>query len=85
MSAFANSISELLKILETDSEIALNWFSDNDMIANADKFQGMIINRCGRYSDLQKLKIAGFEISTKEHLELLGITIDKKLNFNRPL
>ena len=71
LSAFANSIPELLKILETDSEIAVNWFSENDMIANADKFQVMIINRCGRYSELQKLKISGFEISTKEHVELL--------------
>ena len=83
ISASANSIQDLLKILESESEIAIEWFEGNDMIANADKFQSMIINKCGRHNDLQKLKIGDFEITSKESVELLGMKIDNKLNFNK--
>ena len=74
ISAFANSIKELITKLENDSEVAIQWFKDNGMSANPDKFQAMIINKCGRHKDLHSLKIGGFD--------LLGIEIDNKLNFN---
>ena len=32
---------------------------------------------------IQKNKIGGLEIRSKEHVELLGIEIDFKLNFNK--
>ena len=38
LSALANSIPELIKILEKESEKAVKWFDDNDMSANAKKF-----------------------------------------------
>ena len=53
LSAIANSIQDLISILESESQIALNWFNLNDMIAYAKKFQAMIINRCGRHNDTQ--------------------------------
>ena len=39
ISSYAKSIPELIKILESESEIAINWFNSNDMIVNSDKFQ----------------------------------------------
>ena len=54
LSAFADSIENLIRILENDSEIAIKWFKDNCMSVNPDKFHGIIINRCGRYPNLQK-------------------------------
>jgi len=82
LSALANSIPELIKILEKESEKAIKWFDDNDMSANAKKFQGMILNKNGRYNELHDFKIGGFTIKSKNHVELLGIEIDFKLNFN---
>ena len=54
LSAFANSVTELINILEKESEIAINWFKENGMSVNPEKFHGIIINRCGRHPDLHK-------------------------------
>ena len=43
----------------------------------------MIVNKCGRHNDLHTLKIGGLEIRSNEQVELLGIEIDFKLNFNK--
>ena len=69
--------------MEQESDKAIKWFDDNDMFANADKFYGIIINRCGRHNDLHKLSIGGLEITTKTCVNLLGIDIDYKLNFKK--
>ena len=45
LSAFAYSIQELIKILESESEIAIKWFKDNKMIVNPDKFQAILIDK----------------------------------------
>ena len=83
LSAFANSIPDLIKTLEKESEIAIKWFQDNDMSVNPEKFHGIIINRCGRHPGLHKMNIAGSEIITEKLVSLLGIDIDYKLNFNK--
>ena len=81
ISAFANSIPDLISILEEGSEKAIKWFNANEMIANPDKFHAIVINRCGRYTELQKLNIGGEEIISDKVVTLLGIKIDYKLNF----
>ena len=83
LSALASSIPDLIRTLENDSEKAIKWFDDNDMSANAKKFQGMILNKNGRYNELHDFNIGGFTIRSKSHVELLGIEIDFKLNFNK--
>ena len=37
-------INELLRSLEKESEVAIKWFSDNNMIVNPKKFQAITIN-----------------------------------------
>ena len=37
--AARNSIEELIKVLDKESKIAIDWFEMNDMIVNLDKFQ----------------------------------------------
>ena len=82
LSTFAKNIPDLIKTLENDSEKAIRWFDDNGMMANAKKFQGMILNKNGRHDELHDFKIGGFTIRSKDRVELLGIEIDFKLNFN---
>ena len=83
MSAFSSSIIDLISILEKDSEIAIKWFKDNNMSVNPEKFHGFIVNRCGRHNGVYNMSFAGFEISTESLVNLLGINIDDKLNFNK--
>ena len=42
---FAKTIENLISILESESEIAINWFKDNHMIVNPGKFQAIIIDK----------------------------------------
>ena len=82
ISDLADSIPELISTLdENESEIALKWFKDNGMSANPTKFQGIIINKCGRFSDVHTINIEGKEITSEKYVKLLGIDIDNKLNF----
>ncbi len=83
LSAFAETVQELIKVLEKESETAINWFNINGMSANPDKFHGIIINRCGRHPEVHHMNFAGFEITTEKIVNLLGIDIDYKLNFNK--
>ena len=39
------TIEILVSILESETEIAINWFKDNNMIVNPGKFQAVIFNR----------------------------------------
>ena len=83
LSAFATSIRELKDILEKESEIAIKWFKDNGMSVNPEKFHSIIINRCGRFPSVHQMNFAGFDITTEKIVNLLGIDIDYKLNFNK--
>jgi retron-type reverse transcriptase len=49
ISTHADSIEELISILQTESEIAIGWFDENEMIVNPDKFQAIIIS--GKHND----------------------------------
>ena len=45
LSTFSNSIPNLIKILEDESNIAILWLNQNSMIANPEKFHSLIITK----------------------------------------
>ena len=45
LSSFAKTIENLISILESESEIAINWFKNNHMIVNPGKFQAIIFDK----------------------------------------
>ena len=45
LSAFATTVSILIKILEFESEVVIDWFEKNKMVVNPDKFQAIIIDK----------------------------------------
>ena len=67
--------------LENDLGLPLDWFSENGMIANPEKFQIMFLGlkdeRCLR------LNIEGKKLPTTDTVKLLGIQIDNKLKLNK--
>ena len=74
------NLDSIISNLEKDMKIAIYWYPENEMVANPEKFQLMLL---GLKDDL------GFSIDRSGNVDeitdsviLLGITIDSKLNFN---
>ena len=45
LSSFTKTMENLISILESESEIAINWFKNNHMIVNPGKFQAIIFDK----------------------------------------
>ena len=67
---------------ESDSNIAIEWFKKNKVIVNPDKIQAIILNK--KSSDLTNIKfqVDNQVIKSLSSVELLGIQIDEKIDFN---
>ena len=76
-----NTLYELIRKLETESQTAINWFKSNEMIVNPDKFQAIIINRNSNMNENYSLNISDTTILSSKSVTLLGIEIDNKLSF----
>ena len=75
-------IRNLISILESESEITINWFNDNHMIVNPGKFQAIIIDKHKENHTNQIKNIYQKEIKAVSKVKLLGIETGDKLNFN---
>ena len=74
----ANSVNNVIEDLQSDLNIALKWFKDNQMMANPGKFQFMILSK----NTINKSIVIDNEmIESSKSVKLLGLTIDNKLNF----
>ena len=82
ISATDRNVENLISILESESGIAIKWFRENEMIVNPDKFQTIIIKKDKAMHEEYVLKLGNVEPTTKPKVELLGIHIDEKLNFD---
>ena len=83
LSAFSNSIPNLLDLLEQDTELTLSWLRNNSMIANPEKFHSIILSKNrGVENKEYQVKIKDKVIKTESKVKLLGVTIDNKLNFD---
>ena len=82
LSAWAETVSKLIDTLESESNIAIDWFRKNEMIINPDKFQAVILDK--KKSNLTNILLAidNQTIKSVPSVELLGIHLDDKLNFN---
>ena len=82
LSAWGETVSKLIDTLESESNITIDWFRKNEMIINPDKFQAIILDK--KKSNLTKipLTIDNQTIKSVPSVELLGIHLDDKLNFN---
>ena len=77
-----NTLTGLLKTLEQESESAVSWFKQNELIVNVDKFQAIILNK--KESEAKKKRtIDNNDIESAKSVKLLGITIDDRLRFDQ--
>ena len=75
------NLKTVLGNLEHDASKRLYWFKINSMKANPKKFQFMILSKKSYQS--QKLSVNNFTINDSDEKELLGLAIDKELNFSK--
>ena len=76
----ADTIEEVIKLLERDSKMLFKWFSENQMKANINECH-LLVNR----KDEVVINLRETEIKNSEYEKLLGIKVDTKLNFNEHL
>ena len=62
--------------------IALSWFEQNEMIANPEKFHAIILRKNKTKTSGEQMIINGKNIKSEETVELLGVTLDYKLDFD---
>ena len=67
--------------LEIETKRAMKWLKDNEMVANPSKFQLMFLSK---YKNIEKnMFFDEKSIKSSDKGELLGITLDKNINFKR--
>ena len=67
--------------LEIETDRAMQWIKDNEMVANPSKFQLMFLSK---YKNIEKnMSFDGNTIKSSDTVELLGMTLDKNINFKR--
>ena len=69
-------------MLTNDCHKLIEWFSKNQMKANPEKFQFMIL---GKNSDSTQhsLNVAGSELKGSISINILGVELDQRLNFDK--
>ena len=72
------NVPNLLSILENETTALLEWFKPNEMKSNEDKCHLLIIN----HQDENCVQLGNENIVGSSSVDLLGIKIDKNLNFN---
>ena len=77
--ACGKNLDSVISNIEKDMKIAIDWYQDNKMVANPEKFQLMFLD----LKDDSKLciDINGNVVQMTDSVKLLGITFDSKLNF----
>jgi hypothetical protein len=82
LSKVAESHEQLLKDLTTDANISIDWLTNNDMIANPSKFQ-VIFPKKSKNQQGIAIQIKDKTICSKNEVDILGLTIDENLEFEK--
>ena len=69
--------------LEIETNRAIQWFKDNEIVANSSKLQLMFLSK---YKNIENnMSFDRETIKSSDSVELLGITLDKNINFTKYL
>ena len=73
---------DLVKTLEKETEVALSWLENNEMIANPEKFHAILLKKNQTNTSGVPINISGKMIKSEETVKLLGVTLDYRLDFD---
>ena len=82
ISAYDKNLPDLIRLLQDESNVALDWLQQNEMIANPEKFHALLVRKDRKDTSGEKILIQGREITSEKSVRLLGVEIDNKLNFD---
>ena len=72
------NVTSLLEILQRETSIILDWLKINEMKSNDDKCHLLVVN----HEEELSVKLGDELIDSSPSVDLLGVKIDNKLNFN---
>ena len=72
----------LVGTLEKETGVALSWLMQSEMIGNPEKFLAVLHRKNQTSTSGGKINIDGEMISSEETVQLLGISLDYKLDFD---
>ena len=78
---FSKTLSHLIGALEEEASVALSLLTENQVIANPEKFHAILIKKDQTNLSGENLNINSEQIKSEETVKLLGIYLDHKLNF----
>ena len=81
MSYSSTTLQNVLSNLRIDCKIAIDWFEENGMKANPNKFQFMILSP-NATDDIELKLDRNTILSSERSIKALGVTIDYRLTFN---
>ena len=82
LTTFDQNVGTLISVLESESNIAFDWFETNKMIVNPGKFQSIIIDKKKQDNRKEIFENGDKVIEASPSVKLLGAQIDDKLIFN---
>ena len=78
--SFSHSDVNVIKHeLENACKISVEWFQKNNMKANPEKFQFMLVS--SKSCENVSLSVNDIEVEPSDHVSILGVTLDNRLNF----
>ena len=88
LEAHASNIDDLINILQQESNNAVDWLENNDMIPNPKKFHAIISTKNNNNNNNNNviavpIKIKGKTIYSENAISFLGITLDNELKFDQ--
>ena len=78
----SKTLPDLVKILEEESNVSLDWLESNEMIANPENFNALIVKKDRSDTSGVPMKLNDHNIQSITNVKLLGIKIDNRLDFN---
>ena len=82
LSSVHKDLNSAIDMSRSESELAVEWFSNNHMEANASKFHHMLISPSNSVPDYE-LVIDNSVIERESFVKLLGVHFDENLNFSK--
>ena len=77
--AIESSQQLVVQTLQIESKAAINWLTLNEMLANPHKFQAIFLAS----ADMKfKFEIDDITLVAEKYAKLLGVNLDKELNYN---
>ena len=79
INAIESSQQLVVQTLRIISKAAINWFTLNEMLANPHKFQAIFLAS----ADMEfKFEIDDITLVAEDYVKLLGVNLDKNLNYD---